>query len=144
MKRFVWFVLGVMLMLLPAPAGARAIFPFADNAKGIYDRVYFASGSAELDEAAKRVLDWQVAWFTRRAPTIGLKIDGHTDHAEVAGGRESLALGEKRAQSVKDYLVSKGIAAKRIEIMSYGWYRSAYPNSGDWPKNRRAVTIEWR
>jgi len=133
MKRFVWFVLGVMLMSLPAPAGATAI---NDS-----ERVYFASGSAELDDTAKRVLDQvfkvMASFYTDR----GLTIDGHTDHKEVPGGRESLALGEKRAQAVKDYLVSKGIAAKRIDIMSYGWYRSAYPNNGDWPKNRRAVMV---
>ena len=134
MKRFVWFVLGVMLVSLPAPAGALSIT--------ISERVYFASGSAELDDAAKRVLDQVFKLMAVKSNTdVGLIISGHTDHKEVPGGRESLALGEKRAQAVKDYLVSKGIAAKRIELMSYGWYRPTYPNSGDWPKNRRAVMV---
>lgn len=134
MKRFVWFVLGVMLVSLPAPAGALSIT--------ISERVYFASGSAELDDAAKRVLDQVFKLMAVKSNTdVGLIISGHTDHKEVPGGRESLALGEMRAQAVKDYLVSKGIAAKRIELMSYGWYRPTYPNSGDWPKNRRAVMV---
>ncbi len=133
MKRFVWFVLGVMLMSLPAPAGATAI---NDS-----ERVFFASGSAELDDAAKRVLDRQFAVVVNFSPRFGIIIYGHTDHKEVPGGQESLALGEERAQAVKNYYISKGIAAKRIEIMSYGWFRPAYPKSGDWPKHRRAVMV---
>ncbi len=132
MKRFVWFVLGVMMMSLPAPAGALSI--------DVSDRVYFASGSAELDDAAKRALDQVFKLMAVKSNTdIGLVISGHTDHKEVPGGRESLVLGEKRAQAVKDYLVSKGIASKRIDIMSYGWYRPTDPNSDDSPKNRRAI-----
>ncbi len=136
MKRFVWFVLGVMLVSLPAPAGALSIT--------ISERVYFASGSAELDDAAKRVLDQVFKLMASFDTDRGLIISGHTDHKEVPGGRESLALGEKRAQAVKDYLVSKGIAAKRIKIISYGWFRPAHPDSGDWPKNRRVVMIPKR
>ena len=133
MKRFVWFVLGVMLVSLPAPAGALSI--------NVGDRVFFASGSAELDDAAKRVLDKVFKVMASIDTDSGLIIYGHTDHKEVPGGRESLALGKERARAVKDYLVSKGVAAKRIELMSYGWYRPTYPNSDDWPKNRRAVMI---
>ncbi len=134
MKRFVWFVLGVMLMSLPSPAGALSIT--------ISEPVYFASGSAELDDAAKRVLDQVFKLMAVKSNTdVGLIIHGHTDHKEVAASRESLALGEKRAQAVKDYLVSKGIAAKRIATMSYGWSRPTDPTSDDSPKNRRAVIV---
>ncbi len=72
----------------------------------------------------------------------GLIISGHTDHKEVPGGRESLALGERRAQAVKDYFVSKGIATDRIAIMSYGWYRPDETTTDASPKNRRTVTID--
>ena len=137
MKRFVWFVLGVMMMSLPVPAGALSI--------DVSERVFFASGSAELDDATKRVLDQVFKFMAVISPAHeGLTIQGHTDHKEVPGGRESLALGEKRAQAVKDYLVSKGIAAKRIAIISYGWFRPTDPTSDDSPKNRRAVMIEWQ
>ena len=132
MKRLAWLFLAVMLVSLPAPAEPLSIT--------ISEPVYFASGSAELDDAAKRVLDQVFKVMAVKSNTdVGLIISGHTDHKEVPGGRESLALGEKRAQAVKDYLVSKGIAAKRIATMSYGWYRPTDPTSDDSPKNRRAV-----
>ena len=143
MKRFVWFVLGVMLMSLPAPVGATSLYPFYNyETKTEFGRVFFASGSTELDDAAKRVLDRQFRVVVSFPTDYGIIIYGHTDHKEVPGGQESLVLGEERAQAVKNYFISKGIAAKRIDIMSYGWYRPAVPTSGDWSKNRRTVTID--
>ena len=134
MKRFVWFVLGVMLVSLPAPAGA---FSFT-----MRDQVYFASGSAELDDAVRRVLDQVLKVMAVTSPAdSGLIIYGHTDHKEVPGDREALALGEKRAQAVKDYLLSKGFEPERIRTWSFGWSRPTDPPSDDSPKNRRAVIL---
>lgn len=64
MKRFVWFVLGVMLMSLPAPAGADTIYYFYDNeTKSFFNWVLFAPRSAQLNDKAKRVLDRQIAYL---------------------------------------------------------------------------------
>ena len=134
MKRFVWFALGVMLMSLPAPAGALSI--------DISGRVYFATGSAEFDDKAKRVLDQVLKGMAVTSPAeFGLIIYGHTDRKEVPGEQESLALGEKRAQGVKDYLASKGLERERIKTWSFGWSRPTDPTSDESPKNRRAVIL---
>ncbi len=134
MKRFVRFVLGVMVMSLPAPAGA---FSFT-----MRDQVYFAFGSAELDDAAKRVLDQIFKVMSVTSPAeFGLIIYGHTDRKEVPGDREALALGEKRTQAVKDYLMSKGFEPERIRTWSFGWSRPTDPPSNDSPKSRRAVIV---
>ena len=134
MKRFVWLILAVGLMSVPAPAGALSFT--------MRDRVYFASGSAELDDAAKRVLDKVSKVMTDSSPTeSGLIIYGHTDRKEVPGDREALALGKKRAQVVKDYLASKGLEHERIKTWSFGWSRPTNPSSDNPPKNRRAVIL---
>ncbi len=127
---------------LSRPASRSSDF-YDYETKTAFDRVFFASGSAELDDTAKRVLDRQfrkASDYLLKFTGHGLSTTGHTDHKEVPGGRESLALGERRARAVKNYLVSKGIAPKRINIWSYGWYRPAMPPSGDSSKNRRVVT----
>lgn len=132
MKQFVWFALGVMLMSPPAPAGALSI--------DISGRVYFASGSAELDDKAKRVLDRVSKLMAVKSNTdFGVIIYGHTDRKEVPGEQESLALGEKRAQAVRDYLVSKGLKTERIKTWSCGWPARSDPTSDGSPKKRRVV-----
>ncbi len=104
------------------------------------DRVFFAFDSAALDEKARAVLDRQAEWLLRY-PHVTVTIEGHADER---GTREyNLALGERRAQAVKDYLVAKGVAPDRILTISYGEERPVDPghNEAAWALNRRAVTV---
>ena len=104
------------------------------------DRVFFNYDSAELDTDAKELLQDQVAWL-KQYSNVSVIIEGHCDER---GTREyNLALGEKRAQSVKNYLINLGIAADRVSTISYGKERPAVvgSNDGAWAQNRRSVTI---
>ena len=102
------------------------------------DRVFFDYDSAELDEDAQELLQDQVAWIKQH--DVSVTIEGHCDER---GTREyNLALGEKRAQSVKNYLINLGISADRVSTISYGKERPAVvgSNDGAWAQNRRSVT----
>ena len=104
------------------------------------DRVFFNYDSAELDTDAKELLQDQVAWL-KQYSDVSVIIEGHCDER---GTREyNLALGEKRAQSVKNYLINLGISADRVSTISYGKERPAVVGSSDgaWAQNRRSVTI---
>jgi len=104
------------------------------------DRVFFNYDSAELDTDAKELLQDQVAWL-KQYSDVSVIIEGHCDER---GTREyNLALGEKRAQSVKNYLINLGISADRVTTISYGKERPAVVGSSDgaWAQNRRSVTI---
>jgi len=104
------------------------------------DRVFFNYDSAELDTDAKELLQDQVAWL-KQYSDISVIIEGHCDER---GTREyNLALGEKRAQSAKNYLINLGISADRVSTISYGKERPAVVGSSDgaWAQNRRSVTI---
>ena len=104
------------------------------------DRVFFNYDSAELDTDAQELLQDQVAWL-KQYSNVSVIIEGHCDER---GTREyNLALGEKRAQSVKNYLISLGISADRVSTISYGKERPAVvgSNDGAWAQNRRSVTI---
>ena len=104
------------------------------------DRVFFNYDSAELDKDAKELLQDQVAWL-KQYSDISVIIEGHCDER---GTREyNLALGEKRAQSAKNYLINLGISADRVSTISYGKERPAVVGSSDgaWAQNRRSVTI---
>lgn len=104
------------------------------------DRVFFAFDSAALDEAARAVLDRQAEWLLRY-PHVTVTVEGHTDER---GTREyNLALGERRAQAVKDYLAARGVSPDRILTISYGEERPVDPghNEAAWALNRRAVTV---
>jgi len=102
------------------------------------DRVFFGYDSAELDSDAQELLQDQVAWIKQH--DVSVTIEGHCDER---GTREyNLALGEKRAQAVKNYLISLGVAATRVSTISYGKERPAVvgSNEGAWSQNRRSVT----
>ncbi len=131
-----------------APAGTVAASELAAPEPGtqedlevnVGDRVFFAFDSAALDEKARAVLDRQAEWLLRY-PHITVTVEGHADER---GTREyNLALGERRAQAVKDYLVAKGVAPDRILTISYGEERPVDPghNEAAWALNRRAVTV---
>ncbi len=103
------------------------------------DRVLFGYDSSELDDDDRSVLDNQ-AKFLNQNPTLKVTIEGHCDER---GTREyNLALGEKRASAVKDYLISVGINSERVSVVSYGKERPQVlgSNKAAWSMNRRSVT----
>ena len=103
------------------------------------DRVLFGYDSSELDDDDRSVLDNQ-AKFLNQNPSLKVTIEGHCDER---GTREyNLALGEKRASAVKDYLISVGINSERVSVVSYGKERPQVlgSNKAAWSMNRRSVT----
>lgn len=104
------------------------------------DRVFYGYDSSELTNEARQVLQAQVGWLQNN-PSIRVIIEGHADER---GTREyNLALGERRANAARSYMISLGIAPDRIRTISYGKERPAVLGSDPaaWAKNRRAVTI---
>ena len=104
------------------------------------DRVFFNYDSSDLDSDAQELLQDQVAWL-KQYSDVSVIVEGHCDER---GTREyNLALGEKRAQSVKNYLISLGVSTDRISTISYGKERPAVvgSNDGAWAQNRRSVTL---
>lgn len=118
----------------PAPGSAE------DFAGSVQDRVFFALDRHNLDEGDKQILRRQADWLSRY-PTVMITVEGHCDER---GTREyNMALGAKRADAVKDFLVGQGIDANRIKIVSYGKERPVDPRSAEaaWRINRRGVTL---
>ncbi len=106
----------------------------------VQDRVFFGYDSTDVNDEAKKILDVQVAWL-KSDPSIRITIEGHCDER---GTREyNIALGEKRANSVKKYLVANGVEATRIKTVSFGKERPAFFGATEeiFNKNRRAVTV---
>ena len=126
-------------------AGSASIFGSAkqtpaDKLIAVGDRVLFDYDSSELSSEAKLTLDKQ-SRFLRVNSDLTFTIEGHCDER---GTREyNLALGERRASSVKDYLVARGIDGGRISTISYGKERPTAlgNNKGAWMQNRRGVTV---
>ena len=103
------------------------------------DRVFFNYDSAELDSDAQELLQDQAAWIKQH--DVSITIEGHCDER---GTREyNLALGEKRAQAVKNHLMSLGVSSTKVTTVSYGKERPAVvgSNEGAWSQNRRSVTL---
>ncbi len=103
------------------------------------DRVFFAFDRSDITPEAQQILARQADWL-RRYPNVTVTIEGHADER---GTREyNLALGERRAQAVKNVLVAMGIPAGRISTISYGKERPAVVGSSEeaYAQNRRAVT----
>ena len=127
-----------------AKTGSASIFGSAkqtqaDKLIAVGDRVLFDYDSSELSAEAKLTLDKQ-SRFLRVNSDLTFTIEGHCDER---GTREyNLALGEKRATAVRDYLVIEGISPDRIRVISYGKEKPAVVGASDmaWSKNRRAVT----
>jgi peptidoglycan-associated lipoprotein len=106
----------------------------------VQDRVFFDFDSYSLSNDAKKVLDTQVSWL-KSDSKINVTVEGHCDER---GTREyNIALGERRANSVKNYLAQNGVEESRIKVISYGKERPAFFGTGEkvWSKNRRSVTI---
>jgi peptidoglycan-associated lipoprotein len=104
------------------------------------DTIHFGFDNYDIDPEAQRILDSQAAWLIR-FPNVHVTIEGHCDER---GTREyNLALGDRRANSAKNYLAGKGVAAVRITTISYGKERPIAQGSDEasWAQNRRAVTV---
>ena len=112
----------------------------ADFVKNVGDRVFFDYDKASLKPEGKELLGKWVA-FLNKYPNDQLLVEGHCDKR---GTREyNLALGEKRANAVKEYLVANGVAAARLKTVSYGKERPAVLGSNEaaWAQNRRGVGV---
>ena len=110
-------------------------------ADGVPDRVFFATNESILTTASRETLRSQAAWL-RKNPGINVVLEGHADER---GTREyNLALGERRANAAKDYLMTYGISSDRISVLSYGKERPVDSGSNPlaWSKNRRSVTVK--
>jgi peptidoglycan-associated lipoprotein len=104
------------------------------------DRVFFETDSSELSGQSRATLDKQAQWLTNYSQYT-FTIEGHADER---GTREyNIALGARRAQAVRDYLISRGIAANRMRTISYGKERpvAVCNDISCWSQNRRAVTV---
>lgn len=111
-----------------------------DFVENTTDTVFFAFDSSSLSAEAQAALDTQVAWL-KKHDDVNVIVQGHCDDR---GTREyNMALGERRANAVKQYLVSQGIEESRISTISYGKERPAVlgNNEAAWAQNRRAITV---
>jgi len=111
-----------------------------DFVVNVGDRVFFETDSSELTDQARATLDKQAQWlgnYNRYAFTI----EGHADER---GTREyNIALGARRAETVREYLVSRGVSGQRMRTISYGKERpvALCNDISCWSQNRRAVTV---
>jgi peptidoglycan-associated lipoprotein len=123
-----------------ALAGAAAPGSQQDFVVNVGDRVFFETDSSELTDQARATLDKQAQWlgnYNRYAFTI----EGHADER---GTREyNIALGARRAETVRQYMVSRGVSAQRMRTISYGKERpvAVCNDISCWSQNRRAVTV---
>lgn len=121
-------------------AGPYAPGSAAEFQATVGDRVYFELDQYELSAQAQALLARQAQWL-RDWPSRRLVIEGHADER---GTREyNLALGERRATSIRDYLVAQGVPAARLRTVSYGKERPTCvdANDGCWSRNRRGVLV---
>ena len=110
-------------------------------ASGVPDRVFFATNKSSLTTASRATLRKQ-ATYLRKNKNLTVTIEGHADER---GTREyNLALGERRANAARDYLMTYGISGKRISVISYGKEKPVNPKSSPlaWSQNRRSVTVK--
>ncbi len=135
----------------PPPAAAPPPPPMAQAPRGpipgsvqdfvvnVGDRVYFDFDQYAIRSDAQPVLAAQAAWLTRY-PAVQVRIEGNCDER---GTREyNLALGARRANSVRDFLVAHGVSSSRIETISFGKEKPIDPGTGEdaWAHNRNGHT----
>lgn len=111
-----------------------------DLVVNVGDRVFFGYDRYDVTPEGQQILQGQAEWL-KRYPNVNLTIEGHADER---GTREyNLALGERRANSVKNYLVGLGISPTRLNVVSYGKERPAVlgSNAEAWAQNRRGVSV---
>ena len=110
-------------------------------ADGVPDRVFFATNESVLTTASRETLRKQAGWM-RKNSDVTVVLEGHADER---GTREyNLALGERRANAAKDYLMTYGVSSDRIQVISYGKEKPVDSGSNplSWSKNRRSVTVK--
>ena len=126
---------------MAAPVTSSIIPGSAQDFKvNVGDTVHFALNQYNIEDNDKGTLSKQAAWLARY-PAVKLTVEGHCDER---GTREyNLALGARRANAVKEYLVAQGVAAGRLETVSYGKERPICTESGEdcWSQNRRGVSV---
>ncbi len=123
-----------------AGVGSAAPGSQQDFVVNVGDRVFFESDSSELTPQSTATLEKQAQWLQRYSQHTFM-IEGHADER---GTREyNIALGARRAQTVLDYLASRGIPAQRMRTISYGKERpvAVCDNISCWSQNRRAVAV---
>jgi peptidoglycan-associated lipoprotein len=121
-------------------AGAATPGSQQDFVVNVGDRVFFETDSTELTPQSRATLDKQAQWLTNYSQ-YAFTIEGHADER---GTREyNIALGARRAQTARDYLISRGIQANRMRTISYGKERpvAVCNDISCWSQNRRAVTV---
>ena len=123
-------------------ASATAVTPGSvqDFRQNVGDRVFFDTDQSTIREDARATLGRQAEWLKRYA-NYAITIEGHCDER---GTREyNLALGERRATAVRQYLAGQGIPVARVKTISYGKERPDVVGSdeGSWSRNRRGVTV---
>ena len=150
--RNLFIVLFSTLMISACATGKKAADPLKNDvytgtdtveylANGVPDRVFFATNKFSLTTAARDTLRKQSTWL-RKNKKVTVTIEGHADER---GTREyNLALGERRANAAKDYLMTYGVSGKRLSVISYGKERPVNPASSPlaWSQNRRSVTVK--
>lgn len=112
-----------------------------DFVVNVGDRVFFETDSTELTPQSRATLDKQAQWLTTYSQYGQFTVEGHADER---GTREyNIALGARRAQTVRDYLAARGIQANRMRTISFGKERpvAVCNDISCWSQNRRAVTL---
>ena len=112
-----------------------------DFVVNVGDRVFFETDSSELTTQSRATLDKQAQWLNNYSQYGQFTVEGHADER---GTREyNIALGARRAQTVRDYLIAHGVAANRMRTISYGKERpvAICDDISCWSQNRRAVTV---
>jgi peptidoglycan-associated lipoprotein len=142
-------ILGAVLMMAACaknPADDAAAYGVAapgspqDFATNVGDRVFFETDSSELTSTAQATLDKQARWL-QQYPRYTFTVEGNADER---GTREyNFALGARRAETVKQYLIARGISPERLRTISYGKERpvAVCNDISCWSQNRRAVTV---
>jgi peptidoglycan-associated lipoprotein len=123
-----------------ASAGVASPGSQQDFVVNVGDRVFFETDSSELTPQARSTLDKQAQWLQQYG-NYAFTVEGHADER---GTREyNIALGARRAQTVRDYLAARGVQAARMRTISYGKERpvAVCNNISCWSQNRRAVTV---
>jgi peptidoglycan-associated lipoprotein len=126
---------------MPSGVGGPGFAPGSqqDLAATAGDRVFFAYDQSTISDEGQQILQRQAQWLQRYS-RVSITIEGHCDER---GTREyNLALGARRANAVKEYLVSVGVSSARLDTISYGKERPICTdsNEGCWAQNRRGVT----
>ena len=124
----------------PAPVVSRIAPGSAEDFRvNVGDTVHFAYNEYNIEDTDKSVLGRQAQWLAKY-PAVRVTVEGHADER---GTREyNLALGARRANAVKEFLVSQGVSTGRVETVSYGKERPVCTESNEacWAQNRRGVT----